>query len=302
MFSFFQNCKEWLHAEEKESSMERPDPSTTKSTPIDSLDDERQYGGDVNAQKSGIENGPVCASGTTEDSDQLKHFIEVQVQETGGEHGPGHVSITTKKENGDGDVVESNHTSYTVYPGPAKLLHGGCLGSIPVSAFNRADPTEDIKDADAILVKLVSKESYDAAVAAQEQISDGINSGKLVYGVFGEAHPLASLSAAMLHCANVVHEKQRQNGGVELEDPWGIVVAPEDLCDEEEGRRQTCLTPPAVLNCVGAVNIVLNAAGHQGTSTAIVPSEFIPALQKQEFTPKDDVPKDKCDVPTAGMW
>lgn len=201
--------------------------------------------------------------------DGSKYYVKVTVLKTGEGHGPGHASVTTEQKNANDEVVESTHTSYTV-TGPIASI----TGSIGIgSAMNRSDDSEDLKDADAVLRREVSENSYREAQAVQAHINELIDTGSAVYSVAGPSNPIAIAVVSMAHSANEVYAHQKENGGVEVEDLCGIAMGP----------QHESSPPLEIHNCVSTTTTVLAAAGVD-TSEVFHPTGFIEALEKQGFT------------------
>lgn len=123
-----------------------------------------------------------------------EYYIGVCVKDTNSENGPGHVSAFVHKVKND--VPKTDHFSF--FPGPiGSLLNGLTFGSIPVLGQYAPDHKEDIKEANDVLLKKVSKEQYKKAKQAQKEIKKEVDTNQCIYSVFEYQNPFVSAATQL---------------------------------------------------------------------------------------------------------
>lgn len=216
------------------------------------------------------------------DRDKKYHQV-VYVKDT--KDGPGHASTSIIKSSGKGNKV--NHTSF--YPSNFGALPNAItLGSVPVKGQIKNDHENDLKEADHILVKEISKDDYKQAKATQSKFSEKVEKGYHLYSIFGEHNPLATAATKFYHAhnnSNATHEKHHDlEGCFPAEDHLGISVYPNH--HHVYGKK------PKIHNCVTSTQKILNAA-NVPISYPFLPTNFTAPLTDEHGFEKIDAEKFK---------
>jgi hypothetical protein len=209
-----------------------------------------------------------------------KYEVVVCVKDTNNENGPGHVSGFTRKTQEDETTV--NHTSF--FPGAiGSLLNAITFGSIPVVGQLAPNHTEDLQEADHVLVSQVSEEQYENMKKAQIEFSEEVDNGRATYSVFGTSNPLANLIPSFLiggeGAKEVMEQHIKDTGCLPPEDHCGIHVYSDDKHPELTDTIK-------VHNCASSVSTILQAGGFNFDNPKI-PTFFTSALKDLGFEEVD---------------
>jgi hypothetical protein len=129
--------------------------------------------------------------------DQTTYEAVVLVKSSGGENGPGHVSLTFMKSRGESVApVKRSHSSFFT-GGVGSMLTGLSLGSIPVTGIIEKDPQMDFDEATHVLRSKISREQYKEGIKTAENFHADVDTGKNMYAVFGTSNPLSSLMSGL---------------------------------------------------------------------------------------------------------
>ncbi|MCW8397423.1 hypothetical protein OQJ26_01260 [Legionella sp. PATHC038] len=207
-----------------------------------------------------------------------EYYIGVCVKDTNQENGPGHVSTFVHKVKDD--TPKTHH--FSLFPGLiGSILNGLSFGSIPVQGQYAQDHKEDIKEANDVLLKKVSKEQYKKAKQAQKEIKKEVDNNQCIYSVFGEQNPLASAFTKLFTGGTgaklSIENHQKENGCFVPEDFDGSIGTL-----YRDHHHPTSEPKIKVENCASSVTKILNQANISVTNPQI-PTFFKQVMQEQGF-------------------
>lgn len=194
----------------------------------------------------------------------------VFIKDTNPDNGPGHASTSVIKSS-EG-TNKSNHTSFcpTVF---GSVFNALTLGSVPVPGRLDPDHSNDLNEANHILVKEINDNEYKQARQAQREFSQKVHEREHLYSVFGGMNPLALFSNMIFNAANHANATQRQHvkteGFYPPEDHTGIPVF--------SNHHHAFAKESKIHNCVSSTRDILHAA-NVSIEDPVLPTEFTHSL------------------------